>query len=89
VERAYAARERGVAGSGVRSPDGSVEDRDALWRALARLSERQRVAIVLRFYEDLSERQIADVMKCRPGTVKSLVSRGLETLRNQIEGEDR
>jgi DNA-directed RNA polymerase specialized sigma24 family protein len=54
-----------------------------------KLSDRQRVAIVLRFYEDLSERQVADILKCRPGTVKSLVSRGLETLRTQIEGEGR
>jgi RNA polymerase sigma-70 factor (sigma-E family) len=89
VERAYVARERGAIGSETRWPEGSVEDRDALWRALGRLSDRQRVAIVLRFYEDLSERQVADILKCRPGTVKSLVSRGLETLRTQIEGEDR
>jgi DNA-directed RNA polymerase specialized sigma24 family protein len=48
-----------------------------------------RVAVVLRFYEDLPEREIAEILKCRPGTVKSLVSRGLETLRNEIRGEDR
>jgi RNA polymerase sigma factor (sigma-70 family) len=52
---------------------------------MERLSERQRAAIVLRFYEDLSERQVAEVLRCRPGTVKSLVSRGLEILRGEIE----
>ena len=50
---------------------------------------RQHVPVVLRFYEDLTEREIAEILKCRPGTVKSLVSRGLETLRNEIRGEDR
>ena len=53
------------------------------------VSTRQRIAIVLRFYEDLSEREVSEILKCRPGTVKSLVSRGLETLRNEIEGEGR
>ena len=49
----------------------------------------QEAALVLRFYEDLSERQVAEILNCRPGTVKSLVSRGLETLRNEIRGEHR
>jgi len=63
-------------------------DREAIWAALGKLTQRQRAAIVLRFYEDLSESQVADVLQCRPGTVKSLVSRGLETLRNDVRGED-
>lgn len=76
-------------------PDGavrlgrSVEEREVLWEALRRLPQRQRSAIVLRFYEDLSEARTADLLKCRPGTVKSLVSRGLETLRDEMRGEDR
>jgi RNA polymerase sigma-70 factor (sigma-E family) len=90
VERAYVAR----AGSAIEVQDrgssgGSIEDRDALWQALQTLSARQRAAIVLRFYEDLPEQQIAEILKCRPGTVKSLVSRGLETMRREIRGEDR
>jgi RNA polymerase sigma-70 factor (sigma-E family) len=86
VERAYLARVRGEVGrQDGPSADRSVDDRDALWQALGRLSRRQRVAVVLRFYEDLPEREIAEILKCRPGTVKSLVSRGLETLRNEIE----
>jgi RNA polymerase sigma-70 factor (sigma-E family) len=65
----------------------SVEDKDELWHALRRLTQRQRAAIVLRFYEDLPEMEVAEILQCAPGTVKSLVSRGLEKLRNEI-GED-
>ncbi len=61
----------------------AVEGRDVLRRALLRLPVRQRAAIVLRFYEDLSEAQTAEVMRCARGTVKSLVSRGMGTLRAQ------
>jgi RNA polymerase sigma-70 factor (sigma-E family) len=90
VERAYLERAGGAIGTQQGQwSDRSVEDRDALWRALGRLSGRQRAALVLRFYEDLPERQVAEILKCRPGTVKSLVSRGLETLRNEIRGEGR
>jgi RNA polymerase sigma-70 factor (sigma-E family) len=90
VERLYLQRARGEIGSKpAESPGTHVEDREQLWHAMARLSERQRAAIVLRFYEDLSEAQVADVLRCRPGTVKSLVSRGLTTLRNEIRGEER
>jgi RNA polymerase sigma factor (sigma-70 family) len=55
---------------------------------MSRLSARQRAAIVLRFYEDLSEAQIAELLRCRPGTVKSLVSRGLEAMRSEVRGRD-
>ena len=90
VERAYLERARGTMGAqDGRWPDRPLEDGEVLWRALGRLSGRQRAAIVLRFYEDLPERQVAEILKCRPGTVKSLVSRGLETLRKEIRGEDR
>lgn len=90
VERAYLEREQGGAyaqpGPG---SDRSVEERDHLWQALGQLPVRQRAAIVLRFYEDLSESSIAELLRCRPGTVKSLLSRGLEALREQIRNEDR
>jgi RNA polymerase sigma factor (sigma-70 family) len=59
-----------------------------MWRALGRLSKRQRAAIVLRFYEDLSEFSVAEILGCRPGTVKSLVSRGLEKLREEMVSSD-
>jgi DNA-directed RNA polymerase specialized sigma24 family protein len=44
---------------------------------------------VLRYYEDLSEEETAEVLRCRRGTVKSLVSRGLETLRATVGFEIR
>jgi len=53
--------------------------------ALDRLPARRRAAIVLRFYEDLAEADIAQVLGCRPGTVKSLLSRGLAQLRKEVE----
>jgi RNA polymerase sigma-70 factor (sigma-E family) len=90
VERAYLERARGAIGPrGVQLSVRSFEDREDLWKALMRLSARQRAALVLRFYEDLPERQVAEILRCRPGTVKSLVSRGLETLREEVRGEDR
>jgi RNA polymerase sigma-70 factor (sigma-E family) len=87
LERAFLKREMATAERDTaRWPRSSVEDRELLWGALGRLSERQRVAIVLRFYEDLSEAQIAEILRCRPGTVKSLVSRGLEALSQEMRG---
>jgi RNA polymerase sigma-70 factor (sigma-E family) len=78
VERAYLDRRVPEA-----RPDASaeVEAREDLWRALQALPERQRAALVLRFYEDLPEARAAEVLGCPVGTVKSLVSRGLERLR--------
>lgn len=66
--------------------------RDLLWDALQALPPRQRAAIVLRFYEDLSEARTAEVLGCAPGTVKSQVSAGLRKLRDHLgeraEGAD-
>lgn len=53
---------------------------------LSVLSPRQRAAVILRFYEDLSEKDIAAVLKCRPGTVKSLLSRSLKRLAEEHDG---
>lgn len=55
-----------------------------MWPLLQRLPTKQRAVLVLRYYEDLSEREIANVMGCRPGTVKSLASRALEALRKEL-----
>ena len=85
VERAYVERQAGSLG--VEASDRDVAGEQALRRALLALPLRQRTAIVLRFYEDLSERQTAEVLRCRPGTVKSLVSRGMEALRSSIDSE--
>jgi RNA polymerase sigma-70 factor (sigma-E family) len=54
---------------------------DALWTALARLSRKQRAAVVLRYYEDLSEADTARVLGISVGTVKSTTSRALSLLR--------
>jgi RNA polymerase sigma-70 factor (sigma-E family) len=82
VERAYVEREG-------RSPDAiepEVGRRVEMWQVLQALPLRQRAAIVLRYYEDLTEAQTADVLRCPVGTVKSLVSRGLERLRAELSG---
>lgn len=55
-------------------------DRDQMWTALQQLPDRQRRAIVLRYYEDLSEAQAAALLGVSVGTVKSQVSRGLGRL---------
>ncbi len=55
---------------------------DALWTALARLPKRQRAAVVLRYYEDLSEAETAAVLGVSVGTVKSTTSRALAKLRD-------
>lgn len=60
-------------------------DATAVRAALARLRPRQRAAVFLRYYLDLSEVQIAEAMGCRPGTVKSLLHRGLSVLREHLD----
>jgi RNA polymerase sigma factor (sigma-70 family) len=57
---------------------------DETWGVLRRLPDRQRMAVVLRFYEDLSEAEIAELLGCRPGTVKSLIHRGLAKVKKEI-----
>jgi RNA polymerase sigma-70 factor (sigma-E family) len=63
--------------------DRTVElaDRDLLARSLALLPPRQRAVLVLRYWGDLSEREIAETLGCSAGTVKSQASRGLARLR--------
>ena len=51
---------------------------------LATLPERQRAALVLRFYADLPGNEIATILGCREGTVKSLIHRGLARLRQEV-----
>jgi RNA polymerase sigma factor (sigma-70 family) len=58
---------------------------DDLWRAVSALPPRQRAVLVLRYYEDLSEQQIADAMGCRPGTVKSQAAAALAALRSRLD----
>jgi RNA polymerase sigma-70 factor (sigma-E family) len=67
------------------TPVAGVLGADHLQDALAALPVKRRAAIVLRYYHDLSEAEIAGALGVRPGTVKSLVSRGLAQLREVVE----
>ena len=87
LERAYLEREGGRPAASVEPVD--VGSRDEVWSALQKLPERQRAAVVLRFYEDLSEQQVAETMRCSVPAAKSLVARAMETLRNEITERER
>jgi len=65
-----------------------VAGRDRLRRALLGVPPRQRAALVLRFYEDLSEAETARVMRCSVGTIKSQTAKGLALLRTLLDQED-
>lgn len=68
-----------------RRDDDHPDERDYLLDALDALPAKRKTALVLRYYADLPEREIAEIMGVRPGTVKSLLSRGLAELRTVIE----
>lgn len=86
VERNYLQRE-----ASMHRPE-TVEGRDvlaadALWKELQRLAYRQRCAVVLRYYEDLSEQQAAEVLGCSVGALKALTIRAMEQLRARVGSE--
>jgi DNA-directed RNA polymerase specialized sigma24 family protein len=58
-----------------------AEERDELWRRLDSVAPRPRAALVLRYYEDLSDEQAAQVLGCSTRALRSLTSRGLQALR--------
>lgn len=60
---------------------GQSGDRDALWRLIVELPAQQRAALVLRFYEDMDDVAIANILDCKPATVRSHVMRALSRLR--------
>jgi RNA polymerase sigma-70 factor (sigma-E family) len=86
VEREYLRRSAAEPGAVADAPH--TDRRDELWTDLQRLPARQRTAIVLRIYEDLPERRVAEIMGCRPGTVRSLLSRGLAQMRIHVRSDD-
>jgi RNA polymerase sigma-70 factor (sigma-E family) len=59
-------------------------ERDQVWSLLATLPRRQRAAVVLRFYEGLTDSEIADVLGCAIGTVRAHISRALAALRTEL-----
>ena len=63
----------------------SIDERAVLWTALGDLPNQQRACLVLRFYEDLSEREVASLLGCSVGSVKSHTHRGSKRLRKDIE----
>ncbi len=66
-------------------PAPALEERAELLHALGQLHERQRAVLVLRYFNDLTEAQVAEVLGCSPGTVKSSASRGLARLREALQ----
>lgn len=65
----------------VPDPATGIVNSDDLWRALATLSARERVVLVLRYYQDMDDRTIADVLGIKPSTVRATASRALASLR--------
>jgi len=69
-------------------PISAMADQDRLRAALQVLGARQRAAVVLRYCLDLSESQVADSLNCSVPAAKHLVARGLDRLRQELEGDD-
>jgi RNA polymerase sigma-70 factor (sigma-E family) len=78
VERRYLERQSSLE---TMTPARDYETTDELWRLLQLLPQRQRTAIVLRYYEDLTDHQAAEAMGCSETAIASLVQRALGTLR--------
>ena len=66
------------------SEEGGVDEHAALWPVVRALPERQRAVVVLRYYEDLTERQTAEVLGCSVGTVKSQAHDAIGKLRGGL-----
>jgi RNA polymerase sigma factor (sigma-70 family) len=83
VERTYLRREGpGTAGREMAGPEEG--ERNELWSTVLALPYRQRAAVVLRFYEDMTEEQTARALRCSRRAVNSLVSRAMEHLRRTV-----
>lgn len=77
----------GMAGGAAGTP-GTSDDRMALWPLVKQLPPRQRAVIVLRYFEDLSETEIAETLGCSRGNVKSTAHRALKSLRAALGAPD-
>ena len=69
-------------------PATNVTEVDAMWRLCAVLPRRQRAAVVLRYYEGLPDAEIAHVLDCAEGTVRSQIHRALATLRAHLAQQE-
>jgi RNA polymerase sigma-70 factor (ECF subfamily) len=67
---------------------GAAEDRRGLWPELLALSAQQRAVLVLRYFEDLTEAEIAAILQCSPGSVKTHAARGLDRLRKSLTARE-
>lgn len=88
VEREFLAKEAARTGRATSAAMPDVAGRQDMWRRLQTLPARQRAVLVLRYYEDLSERETADALRCSVAAVKSLTARATTALREGIRGED-
>jgi len=77
----------------VQSPDPPLDDlvldlerRETVWRAIGKLDPKQRAAVVLRYYHELNEAEMAIALRCRRGTVKSRLHYALEALHKILAG---
>ena len=83
--------------TGVRRPcqkarDGRAQERErreVLKRSLAQLNPRQRLALVLRYFQGMSSREISEVLQCSDGTVRNLLFRSMKKLREVLGEEQR
>jgi RNA polymerase sigma-70 factor (sigma-E family) len=60
-------------------------ERDAVWRLITQLPANQRITVVLRFYEDLDDNSIAEILGCSPTTVRTHAMRALNALREHVD----
>jgi RNA polymerase sigma-70 factor (sigma-E family) len=68
-----------------RPPEPARQEPDELWDALATLKDRPRAAVVLRYYADLPDAEIAEILDCRLATVRTTIHRALAALRKEIQ----
>ncbi|QGN46772.1 SigE family RNA polymerase sigma factor [Micromonospora sp. WMMD558] len=64
---------------------GDTAARDEIWRLIVALPDRQRAVLVLRYYEDLDDTRIADILDCSPVTVRTHAMRGIASLRARFD----
>jgi RNA polymerase sigma-70 factor (sigma-E family) len=76
----------GIDGLPTPDPAARYAEREALLAELTKLPRRQRAVVVLRYYEGLSDQEIADALGCKPGTVRGHASRALAALRVELAG---